>query len=92
MRLRRAVTALSVAAAAGVVPLVMAAPASATTAECRSYVAWIGYNVGPKVTAACEHHHITTPLGGRVANPACYVALVNAGLKADEADSACRRA
>lgn len=92
MRLRRALTALSVAAAAGAVPLVMAAPASATTAECRSYVAWIGYDVGPKVTAACEQHHILLPLGAKAANPACYTALVRAGLKADEADRACKYA
>ncbi len=37
MRIRRAVTALSVIAAAGIAPLIASAPAQASAADCESY-------------------------------------------------------
>jgi hypothetical protein len=59
MMLRRALLALSVTAAAGVLPLVTATSAQASPADCRNYLANQGYEVGPKVTKACSYNSVS---------------------------------
>lgn len=83
---KRLLAAASVVAAAGVVPLVTAAPAHASAATCRSYLAqW--YTVGPKVTAACNQDG---PLS--LASPVCINALVVIDVTFERANTACKKA
>jgi hypothetical protein len=88
MKLKRALTALSVIAAAGVVPLVTAAPAQADQIDCVNYLSSKGYQIGPRVRSACSI--AAWPLG--VANPACVSLLVNIQVTLSHAGSACKRA
>lgn len=53
--MRRVIAAVSVTAAAGVLPLLAATPASAHRFDCYQYVMDAGYKVGPKVMAACDN-------------------------------------
>lgn len=81
-----------VTAAAGVLPLVAAAPASASASSCRAYVAAMNYDIGPKVKRACNQGRIVSPLGNKIMNPACYSLLVQAGVSGGIASVACNRA
>ena len=93
MKLRRALAALSVVATVGVVPLVAASPASATAPDCRAYLARVGYNVGPKVTEACEYGAFRSPVGtGKIPNPNCLTRLRTIGVTGDHSLTACKRA
>lgn len=80
-------TAASLLAAVGVVPLVMATPASATPRACENYVGNKGYIVGPKVRQACSHRHT-----GPAPSSVCLIQLIDAGVHSDVALSACRLA
>lgn len=90
-KMKRAVTAASVVAAAGVLPLIVASPASATQSACTNYVATHGYFAGPKVKAACGHGAIDTGIG-KMANPACILGLANLNVKNEVSVPACQRA
>ncbi|WP_432139922.1 MULTISPECIES: hypothetical protein [unclassified Streptomyces] len=87
-RLKRALVAASVVAAAGVLPMVSAAPASAAPSTCVNYIASKGYLVGPKVRAACQNTRVL----GKSPNPYCLVGLSKIGVKWDDAVAACNRA
>ncbi|MGQ4383364.1 hypothetical protein [Streptomyces sp. SAS_270] len=91
MRMRRALTALSVVAAAAVTPVVAATSAQANQSTCVNYLGNHGYLVGPKVKAACSHGAITVPLG-KTWNPYCLTQLLQIDVKSDDARAACIRA
>jgi hypothetical protein len=83
MRVKRALAAVSVIAAAGVVPIVTAAPASADISLCKSYLSkW--YTVGPKVTKACTRGSYD---GSGVSD--CSNQLVAIGVTRSRANNAC---
>jgi hypothetical protein len=90
-KVRTSLLGLAVVATAGVVPLLTAAPASATSPDCRAYLTRVGYDVGPKVTAACENAAIEVP-GKNHPNPFCFEALVRIGVTSGHAAEACSRA
>ncbi|MEU5506237.1 hypothetical protein [Streptomyces fungicidicus] len=85
MKMKRVLTALAVTAAAGVLPLAAATPASAYgPSYCEKYIASKGYLVGPKVKGACNYagHAATAPL--------CSSGLINSGVRDNHAIQACR--
>lgn len=95
MKVSRVLAALGVAAAATLVPIATAAPASASASMysgCLNYVKSKGYVVGPKVYAACSHQALNTGLGVWIHNPACLSGLVNIGVTSTVAVEACKRA
>jgi hypothetical protein len=86
MRIRRAITALTVVAAAGVVPLVTAAPAQADQIDCVNYLRGKGYDIGPRVRNACDN---VESLADKIT---CQTSLIGIGVRANHALEACVRA
>lgn len=86
--IRRAAVAASVIVAAGTVQLVTAASASATPAQCTSYLQTYGYKVGPQVTLACLNAGYIWD-GGGGAPDTCYAELIDLGVKSEHASFAC---
>ncbi|AYC41260.1 hypothetical protein ACFYZI_13810 [Streptomyces griseorubiginosus] len=84
MRMKRALAAAGVTVAAMVVPLTVAAPAQASAADCRNYLASQGYIVGPKVKEACAQTGITGYQG-------CVQRLLNIGVRSEHALIACSK-
>ncbi|GHH84327.1 hypothetical protein GCM10017771_13350 [Streptomyces capitiformicae] len=84
--------ALSVVAVAGVVPVVAAGSAHATTAQCVNYLGSQGYAIGPRVGAACAFRHLTGPFDSKYPNPNCYSRLVAIGVTTSHAMNACLKA
>ncbi|MEU1461518.1 hypothetical protein ABZ467_12645 [Streptomyces sp. NPDC005727] len=79
-------------AAAAALPIMAAAPASATQGACANYVGSHGYLVGPKVKAACSHGALFSGVI-KAPNPACVLELTRAGVsKGDVVQNACMRA
>ncbi|MFE7766523.1 hypothetical protein [Streptomyces sp. NPDC057438] len=91
MKLRRAVAVMSVVAAAGVVPLVTAAPAHASQARCVNYLGNHGYVIGPRVRAACSYGAIFSP-PATTPNPNCLLRLIEIRVSNAHAQVACSRA
>jgi hypothetical protein len=87
LKVKRLVAAATVVAAAGIAPVVTAAPASADQIDCVTYLKNRGYVIGTKVRAACSIGRIP---GG--ANPVCLSDLVVIGVKLEHANGACRLA
>lgn len=86
-------TVLSVVAAAGVLPVITAGGAHASTARCVNYLGGKGYAIGPRVGAACAFAALTAPIGNsKIANPNCYSRLVGLGVTSTHALEACIRA
>lgn len=73
MKIKRALTALGVAVAAGVVPMMMATPAQADQVDCVNYLRSKNYVIGPGVRAACNFDTWTT-------KPFCVAKLVSLGI------------
>ncbi|MFE6423112.1 hypothetical protein ACFVN4_32090 [Streptomyces rochei] len=94
LKVTRLLSTAGVTAAAVLIPIAAAAPASAATgySGCKNYVAWNGYLVGPKVSAACSNKAINMPVGGWIANPLCVTQLIKAGVNSTVASQACVRA
>ncbi|OXS33062.1 hypothetical protein CHR28_22385 [Streptomyces sp. XY006] len=90
-RTKRLLSVASVVAAAGVLPLISATPASADQGACTKYLANKGYLVGPKVKSACANPALHTPLGV-VPDFDCTHGLRVAGVKDQHAIDACKRA
>ncbi|TGB08117.1 hypothetical protein [Streptomyces sp. MZ04] len=88
LNVKRVLVAASIAAAAAVVPIVTAAPASATPLECINYLEHQGYPVGPKVINSCKNGDS----GSVVIRQSCPVTLVSFGVKSNHAATACRAA
>ncbi|CAL9444330.1 hypothetical protein [Streptomyces sp. enrichment culture] len=86
MKIRRAITALTVVAAAGVVPLMTAAPAQADQIDCVEYLRGKGYEIGPRVRAACD---TDGSMGGTIW---CNTSLIALGVRGSHASAACSRA
>ncbi|GGX54896.1 hypothetical protein [Streptomyces fructofermentans] len=82
--MKRALAAAGLTAAAVVVPLMTAAPAQASAADCRNYLASRGYVVGPKVTAACAQTGLT-------GYQACVQRLLNIDVRSEHALIACNK-
>lgn len=83
LKVRRFLAALSVAAAAGVVPVATAGTAHADAFDCVEYLKSKGYRVGPVVTSACGYH---TTLGF---HPACIFKLQSVRVDPGHANRAC---
>ncbi|MGI5394920.1 hypothetical protein [Streptomyces sp. CA-251251] len=94
LKATRLLSAAGVTVAAVLIPVAAAAPASAATgySGCKNYVAWNGYAVGPKVSAACANKALKTPLGDWYGNPFCITGLIKAGVDQTAANGACVRA
>ncbi|WP_146075321.1 hypothetical protein [Streptomyces sp. Ru71] len=86
--LKRAFTVAGLVVAAAVTPLVTAAPASASIAQCTDILNNYGYRVGAKVTNACSWPAVTL-YGQRQPNPNCITPLVGLGVKYSHAKTAC---
>lgn len=86
MKIKRALAALSVTVAAGVVPMVMATPAQARPADCVNYLSSKGYLIGAGVRSACSHDTWAT-------KPFCVAKLASLGItNGDHINEACNRA
>ncbi|MFE6423113.1 hypothetical protein ACR31U_12660 [Streptomyces rochei] len=94
LKVTRLLSAAGVTAAAVLIPIAAAAPASAATgySGCKTWVGMHGYTVGPKVSAACSNKAINMPVGGWIANPLCVTQLIKAGVNSTVASQACVRA
>ncbi|MEU6460669.1 hypothetical protein [Streptomyces sp. NPDC046976] len=88
---KRMAAAAGVVIAAGALPILVAAPASATQSACTNYVAGHGHLAGSKVKAACEHGAIDTGIG-KMANPVCVTDLAQLNVKSDVSTPACKLA
>ncbi|MFF4949826.1 hypothetical protein [Streptomyces chattanoogensis] len=86
---RRIAAATGVLVAGAALPLVVTAPAQATTKACESYLASKGYVVGPKADQACSiagsHQDATTDL------IVCSSKLMFIGVKSADSGEACFR-
>ncbi|MFE0131598.1 hypothetical protein ACFWY6_08465 [Streptomyces sp. NPDC059037] len=85
---KRVLVAASMTAAAAVVPIVTAAPASATPIECVTYLKHEGYSIGSKAINSCKNGDS----GSAVIRQSCPVTLVTFGVKPNHAATACRAA
>ncbi|MGO4460495.1 hypothetical protein AB4039_24885 [Streptomyces sp. M-16] len=85
MKKKRAVGLLSAMFVAAALPMVVASPASADQGDCQYSLHQAGYNIGPKVEAACKLGADFNP----AAYPGCYWALVNIGVRPGDAGDAC---
>lgn len=82
---------MGVVTAAGIVPLVTAAPAHASQARCVNYLGNQGYLIGPRVRAACDYAALSSGVI-KLPNPYCVTGLVNIGVRSGDASTACKRA
>jgi hypothetical protein len=84
--IKRALTALGVTVAAGVVPLAMATPAQADQVACIDYLRSKGYTIGSGVRSACSNDSWPS-------NPWCVAKLASLGItNTTHITEACRRA
>ncbi|MGW6062492.1 hypothetical protein [Streptomyces sp. NPDC055189] len=88
LNVKRVLVAASMVAAAAVVPVVTATPASATPVDCMNYLERFDYNVGAKSRAACKNGDS----GSSVIRQSCPITLVTLGVKSNIAATACRAA
>lgn len=79
---------MGVVTAAGIVPLVTAAPAHASQARCVNYLGNQGYLIGPRVREACSYEALT----GGLPNPNCVLRLTRIGVSGPHMQTACGRA
>lgn len=87
--LKRAFTIAGLVVAGTVFPLVTAAPASATIAQCTGYLSDHGYKVGSKSTTACSYPH-TVVFNQSVPNLQCTTLLRSLGVRPNHAFEACQ--
>lgn len=85
-RVRRVLTVLLSVSAVIAMSLTVASPASADEWDCRSYLSGVGYNVGPKVSAACAAAE-----QGIFGMAACQGALAALGVAQSHYTEACYR-
>ncbi len=90
LNVTRLLSAAGITAAAVLIPVAAAAPASAYSG-CDNWVAWNGYQVGPKVSAACDKKALQI-VAGWTPNPLCLDGLIKAGVDTSTATGACTRA
>ena len=90
-KIKRALAAISVVAAAGIVPLVTAAPAHASQARCVNYLGNQGYVIGPRVRTARSYGAIFSP-PATTPNPNCLLRLIEIRVSSAHAQTACSRA
>ncbi|MFK0045802.1 hypothetical protein ACIQU4_17050 [Streptomyces sp. NPDC090741] len=82
---KRAVGVMAATFAAAALPLMAATPASADQGDCQYYLHEQGYNVGPKIEAACK----TGSEFSAIAFGSCLGQLLNIGVRGDHAQEAC---
>ncbi|MER6250649.1 hypothetical protein ABT224_04550 [Streptomyces sp. NPDC001584] len=87
MKKKRAIGVMAATFAAAALPLAAASPASASSADCQVYLRNVGYTVGPRVQDACDHAAAWDMSG--MNRHACFMALVNLGVKQNDASTAC---
>ncbi|MFF4580893.1 hypothetical protein [Streptomyces sp. NPDC001389] len=88
MKKKRAGGVLAAVFVAAALPMVAASPASADQGDCQYSLHEAGYNIGPKVEAACKLGADFNP----GAYPACYFGLINIGVRIGDAGNACSAA
>lgn len=88
--LRRLAAATGVLVAGAALPLVVTAPAQASTGDCTAYLSSKGYIVGKRVLAVCEDW-AASPMGATPPLP-CMKPLHSLGVKWSHAEAACNRA
>ncbi|MFJ6578119.1 MULTISPECIES: hypothetical protein [unclassified Streptomyces] len=84
-KIQRLLVTVAMAGAASILPVAAAAPAQASIIDCQNYLHYKGYRVGPKVTHACGYHvdwQFTF----------CVAELVHAGVRQNDAMTACNLA
>ncbi|MDG5807757.1 hypothetical protein P9869_34920 [Streptomyces ossamyceticus] len=91
MKIKRVLAAMGVVAAAGIVPLVTAAPAHASQTQCVNYLRDKHYVIGPRVRAACDYGAIFSG-AAKLPNPYCLTGLANIGVRSANASIACKLA
>jgi hypothetical protein len=90
MKTKRILATVGVVVTAGIAPLMVASPASANVNQCAGIVATYGYDVGPKVKAACAYHATLPPVGDPTPHPLCLLGLEKIGVREAVAKSACK--
>ncbi|MEX2972595.1 hypothetical protein [Streptomyces sp. C184] len=88
--IRRIAAATGVLMAGAALPLVVTAPAQASTADCTAYLSSKGYIVGKKVLTVCDDW--AHSIGGAIPPLPCMQPLERLGVKASHAEEACNRA
>lgn len=88
LKTKRSLAAVGLVVAGTAVPLMTAAPAQATAAQCTSYLQSKGYLVGARIKHGCEIGDGSTGLD--VA--ACKGYLAAIGVRSEHTGEACRRA
>ncbi len=92
LNVTRLLSAAGITAAAVLIPVAAAAPASAVGySGCKTWVGLNGYTVGPKVSAACDKKALQI-VAGWTPNPLCLDGLIKAGVDTSTATEACTRA
>ncbi|MCX5013946.1 hypothetical protein OG765_23580 [Streptomyces sp. NBC_00555] len=89
MKMKGAARVLAVACAAAALPIMVASPASADQGDCQYSLHEAGYQIGPKVEAACK-------TGANTWNPGrfiqCFWGLTAIGVREEHAVTACQAA
>ncbi|MCX4778391.1 hypothetical protein [Streptomyces sp. NBC_01264] len=92
VELRRTIGLVAAAVMAGALPVLVAAPAHATSGDCTNYMHNMRYRVGSQVISACDRG-AARGVGSATAQPACQGMLVLAGVKhAGHVQEACYQA
>ncbi|MDH6539318.1 hypothetical protein [Streptomyces sp. SPB4] len=92
MKKKRALGVLAATFVAAALPMVAASPASASTADCQVFLRNVGYNVGPRVEAACTAGADRSVFMGTTAWSQCVFLLGNLGVKHSDVITACDEA
>lgn len=92
MKKKRALGVLAATFVAAALPMVAASPASASTADCQVFLRNVGYNVGPKVEAACTEGADRSFWGSQTAWARCLTSLNGLGVKQNDVVTACDEA
>ncbi|MFI6005370.1 hypothetical protein ACIA98_34080 [Streptomyces sp. NPDC051366] len=89
MKMKRVGGVLAAVFVAAALPMVAASPASADQGDCQYSLHQAGYDVGPKIEAACKIG--ADPFNG-APYAGCYLSLINIGVRHEAADAACSSA
>ncbi|MFJ6781049.1 hypothetical protein [Streptomyces yangpuensis] len=84
---RRIIGMAAATAMAGVLPVLVASPAQATSGDCQNYMRNLGYTVGSGVVGACDLGE-----GGFIGEQGCFARMLQMGVKYDDTREACYQA
>ncbi|MEF2525109.1 hypothetical protein [Streptomyces sp. CS62] len=75
-KMRQMVRILAATATAGLLPVLAASPAQASSADCTNYMSNVGYIVGPTVQEACSNGE-----NGFMGEQICFNLMIQVGVK-----------